>query len=151
MTITGQSSLNKDAISQMIKDAEAHAEEDRKRREEAESRNRAENLVYQTEKLLREQGEKLSGDEKTAVETRLADLKEALVGSSIEDIDSRTESLMNASQEFTQKLYQQASQSESEFASTGTSGGAAGDATADGPNDDEVVDAEIVDEDEGKK
>jgi len=151
MTITGQSSLNKDAISQMIKDAEAHAEEDRKRRDEAESRNRAENLVYQTEKLLREQGDKLSGDEKTAVEARLSDLKEALAGSSIEDIDSRTESLMNASQEFTQKLYQQASQSEGEYASSGSAGSGGGASGAQGPDDDEVVDAEIVDDDEAQK
>ena len=105
MTITGQSSLSKDSISQMIKDAEAHAEEDRKRREEAETRNRAENLVYQTEKLVREQGDKLSADERSAVETRLADLKEALNGDDMDEINSRTETLMNASQEFTQKLY----------------------------------------------
>ena len=76
MTITGQSSLDKDAIDQMVKDAEAHAEEDRKRREEAEVRNQADTLVYQTEKLLREQGEKISGDEKAAVESALADLKD---------------------------------------------------------------------------
>src|SRR6188768_1696906 len=73
MTITGQSSLDKDAIDQMVKDAEAHAEEDRKRRDEAEVRNNADTLVYQTEKLLKEQGEKISGDEKTAVETGLAE------------------------------------------------------------------------------
>jgi molecular chaperone DnaK len=69
MTITGQSSLDKDAIDQMVKDAEAHAEEDRRRREEAEVRNNADTLVYQTEKLLREQGDKVSGDEKAAVES----------------------------------------------------------------------------------
>ena len=63
MTITGQSSLDKDDIDQMVKDAEAHAEEDRQRREEAEVRNNADTLVYQTEKLLREQGDKVSADE----------------------------------------------------------------------------------------
>ena len=61
MTITGQSSLDKDDIDQMVKDAEAHAEEDRQRREEAEVRNNADSLVYQTEKLLREQGDKVAG------------------------------------------------------------------------------------------
>ena len=66
MTITGQSSLDKDDIDQMVKDAEAHAEEDRRRREEAEVRNKADTLVYQTEKLLREQGDKITGDEKDA-------------------------------------------------------------------------------------
>jgi molecular chaperone DnaK len=131
----------------MIKDAEAHAEEDRKRREEAETRNRAENLVYQTEKLVREQGDKLSSDEKSAVETRLADLKEALNGDDMDEISSRTETLMNASQEFTQKLYQQAAQSES----GGAAGGSAGSGSSESaPNDDDVVDAEIVDDDEGK-
>ena len=68
MTITGQSSLDKDDIDQMVKDAEAHAEEDRRRSEEAEVRNNADTLVYQTEKLLREQGDKVTGDEKDAVE-----------------------------------------------------------------------------------
>ena len=68
MTITGQSSLDKDAIDQMVRDAEAHAEEDRLRREEAEVRNNADTLVYQTEKLLKDQGDKLEGDEKTQVE-----------------------------------------------------------------------------------
>ena len=70
MTITGQSSLAKDDIDQMVHDAEAHAEEDRQRREEAEVRNQADTLVYQTEKLLREQGDKISGDEKAAVEDK---------------------------------------------------------------------------------
>jgi molecular chaperone DnaK len=148
MTITGQSSLSKDSISQMIKDAEAHAEEDRKRREEAETRNRAENLVYQTEKLVREQGDKLSSDEKSAVETRLADLKEALNGDDMDEISSRTETLMNASQEFTQKLYQQAAQGDSSGAAGGGSTG--GESGSSAPNDDDVVDAEIVDDDEGK-
>ena len=78
MTITGQSSLAKDDIDRMVKDAEAHAEEDRQRREEAEVRNNADTLVYQTEKVLREQGDKVSADEKAAVEEPLADLKTAL-------------------------------------------------------------------------
>ena len=86
MTITGQSSLDKDDIDQMVKDAEAHAEEDRRRREEAEVRNQADTLVYQTEKLLREQGDKISGDEKAAVESALADLKDALDGTDVEAI-----------------------------------------------------------------
>src|SRR6187401_3255988 len=80
MTITGQSSLSKDAINQMVKDAEAHAEDDRRRREEADVRNQADTLVYSTEKVLREQGDKISGDEKSSVEQPLADLKKALEG-----------------------------------------------------------------------
>ena len=136
ITITGQSSLDKDAINQMIKDAEAHAEEDRLRRDEAEVRNNADTLVYQTEKLLREQGEKLEGEEKTAVEGHLATLKTAISGSDIEAIKTATEALMTSSQSFTQKLYDAA-------AAADRDSGAAG---ASQPSDDDVVDAEIVDD-----
>jgi molecular chaperone DnaK len=140
MTITGQSSLSKDAIDQMVKDAEAHAEEDRQRREEADIRNSADTLVYQTEKLLKEQGDKISDEERSSVEGKLADLKTAIAGNDLETIKTATESLMTASQEFTQKLYEQAAANESAGAAGGTSSA---------PDDDEVVDAEIV-EDEGK-
>ena len=140
MTITGQSSLSKDQINQMVKDAEAHAAEDTKRREEADTRNSADTLVYQTEKLLKDQGDKISEDEKASVESKLADLKTALAGTDAEAIKVATESLMTASQDFTQKLYEQAAAEES---------AAGGSATSSAPNDDEVVDAEIVD-DEGK-
>ena len=141
MTITGQSSLAKDDIERMVKDAEAHAEEDAKRREEAEARNQGDTLVYQTEKLLKEQGEKLSGDEKQKVEDALASLKTALAGDDVAAIKEATEALMTASQEFTQKLYESAAQSEG-----GAPGGAAGGTGATSADDDEVVDAEIVDE-----
>jgi molecular chaperone DnaK len=136
MTITGQSSLDKDAIDQMVKDAEAHAEEDRRRREEAEVRNSADTLVYQTEKVLREQGEKVSGDEKAAVESKLEELKTALAGADVEAIKTATEGLMTASQTFTQRLYEQAAAEQS---------GAAAATGGEAPSDDEVVDAEIVD------
>jgi molecular chaperone DnaK len=136
MTITGQSSLDKNTIDQMIKDAEAHAEEDRRRREEAEVRNNADTLVYQTEKVLREQGDKVSGDEKATVESKLDELKKALAGSDVEAIKTATEGLMTASQSFTQRLYEQAA---AESASAATP------PPSDAPSDDEVVDAEIVD------
>ena len=77
ITITGQSALDKDKIDQMVKDAEAHAAEDKKRREEAEVRNSADTLVYQTEKLLRENGDKLTDDERSDVEAKLSATKEA--------------------------------------------------------------------------
>jgi molecular chaperone DnaK len=144
MTITGQSSLDKDAINQMVKDAEAHAEDDLRRKEEAEVRNNSDTLVYSTEKLLKEQGDKISGDERKAVEDKLADLKSAISGDDIEAIKTSTETLMTASQEFTQKLYEQAAQAD---AAGGSAGGSAG-GTSSAPNDDEVVDAEIVDDDE---
>jgi molecular chaperone DnaK len=138
MTITGQSSLDKDSIEQMVKDAEAHAEEDRQRREEAEVRNNADTLVYQTEKLLKEQGEKLEGEEKSTVEGHLAELKAAISGTDVAAIKTATEALMTSSQGFTQRLYDQAAAADRE------AGGGEGGTTQ--PSDDDVVDAEIVDD-----
>ena len=138
MTITGQSSLNKDDIDKMVKDAEAHAEEDRSRREEAEIRNNADSLVYQTEKVLREQGEKVTEEERTAVEGPLGELKTALNGSDNVAIKTATEKLMTASQAFSQKLYEAAAR-DTNATGTSASGQAAG-------SDDDIVDAEIVDE-----
>jgi molecular chaperone DnaK len=140
MTITGQSSLAKDDIERMVRDAESHAEDDRRRREEAEVRNNADTLVYQTEKLLREQGEKIEGDEKDKVTDALGKLKEALSGSDVEAIKSATESLLTASQSFSQRLYEEAAR-ENAAGATATDGG-----PADEISDEEVVDAEIVDE-----
>jgi molecular chaperone DnaK len=140
MTITGQSALSKDEIDRMVRDAEAHAADDRKRREEADVRNSADSLVYQTEKLLKEQEEKFTGDEKTQVETALTGLKTALEGSDVEAIRNATETLMKASQGFAQRLYEQsAAEANAANATSGASGASA-------PSDDEVVDAEIVDD-----
>jgi len=136
MTITGQSSLDTDVIDQMVRDAEAHAEEDARRRSEAEARNNADSLVYQTEKLLKDQGEKFEGDEKADVEAKLADLKGALDGEDTDDIKEKTEALMTASQGFSQRLYEEA----------------AAENVADNPDfseptPDDVVDAEIIEDD----
>ncbi len=141
MTITGQSSLNKDEIDRMVKDAEAHAEDDRRRKEEAEVRNNADGLVYQIEKLIRDQGDKLDGDEKTRLESALKDVKEALGGSDIEAIKRATESLSAASQTASQKLYEAAA---AQASASEASGGPGGSSSA--SNDDEIIDAEIVDE-----
>jgi molecular chaperone DnaK len=149
MTITGQSSLAKDDIERMVRDAEAHAEEDKTRREEAEVRNQADTLVYQTEKLLKDQGEKFEGTEKEDVETALAAVKDALNGTNIEAIKDTTEKLIGVSQSFSQRLYEQASQTQgapSGDGSGGSDGSAGADGTGQAGSDDEVVDAEIVDE-----
>jgi molecular chaperone DnaK len=145
MTITGQSSLAKDDIERMVRDAEAHAEDDRARREEAEVRNSADTLVYQTEKLLKEQGEKFEGTEKDDVETAVANLKDALAGTNLESIKDATEKLMGVSQSFSQRLYEQASQTQS-APSGGDGTGGSTDGSDAGGSDDDVVDAEIVDE-----
>ncbi|MBN2623330.1 MAG: Hsp70 family protein, partial [Acidimicrobiales bacterium] len=108
-------------------------------------RNQADTLVYQTEKLLKEQGDKISGDEKSAVEAKLGDLKGALGGSDIEAIRNATDALMSASQTFTQKLYEAAS---AEGASAGPGTGPSDAASQ--PADDDVVDAEIVDDEDSK-
>ena len=137
MMITGQSSLDKDAIDQMIKDAEAHAEEDRRRKEEAEIKNTADSLVYQTEKMLKEQADQITDDEKATVEAKIADVKSALEGTDMEAVKDATEALMAASQEFGQRLYEQAAQADRDA-----------EAEAGAAADDEVVDAEIIDDDE---
>jgi len=146
ITISGQSTLSKDDIDQMVKDAEAHAEDDKKRREEAEIRNNADSLVYQTEKLLRDQGDNVSAEEKDAIEQPLADLKKALEGADHDAIKQATETLMSASQAFSQKLYEAAAKDAGATGSS-ASGQAAGDAGASASNDDDIVDAEVVDED----
>jgi molecular chaperone DnaK len=137
MTITGQSSLAKDDIERMVRDAESHADDDRRRREEAEVRNNADTLVYQTEKLLKEQGDKIDAAEKEQVETALKGVKDSLAGEDVEAIKTATERLVTVSQSFAQKLYEASAAQQASASSPNGS-------TA--PNDDEVVDAEIVDE-----
>lgn len=133
ITITGESNLSKDDIERMVRDAEAHAADDKARKEEAEIRNSAEGLVYQTEKLVNEQGEKLDETLKAQAIEGIAQVKAALEGTDLEAIKTATDALMKTSQELSTKLYEQATQSE---------GAAENQAT----NDDDVVDAEIVDE-----
>jgi molecular chaperone DnaK len=150
MTITGGTALSKDDIEQMVKDAEAHAEEDRQRREEAETRNNADSLVFQTEKLLKEQAENVSADEREKIESKLKALKDALAGSDIDAVKRGHDELLAASQEFAQRLYQQAAQSQQEGAAGSAPGAAGGAGASSAPSDDDVVDAEIVDEDDHK-
>ncbi len=147
MTITGGTALGKDEIDRMMKEAEAHAEEDRQRKEEAEIRNQADSLVFQTEKLLKEQGEKVSPDERTKIEGALGSLKEALAGTDIEAVKAAHEALIGASQEFAQRLYS-AAQAEQ---NAGAAAGGADGATSSAPSDDEVADAEIVDDEPGEQ
>jgi len=138
ITITGQSALDKDAIDQMVKDAEAHAEEDKVRREEAEVRNTADTLVYQTEKLMKDQADKITDDEKESVDSKLATLRTALDGTDNEEIKNATEALMTTTQQFSQRLYEQAS-------AENVAADAAGDGDA-SAEDDDIVDAEIVED-----
>ncbi len=143
MTITGQSTLDKKDIDQMVRDAEAHAEDDRKRREEAEVRNNADSLVYQMEKVLRDNSDKVDAADKATVEAPLAELKTALAGNDMDAIRAAHEKLMAASQAFSQKLYENAARDEN-AAGTSASGQADGGGAS---SDDDIVDAEIVEED----
>ena len=139
MTISGQSTLNKDDIAQMVRDAEMHAEEDKQRRDEAEVRNNADSAVYQAEKMLRDQAETVQAEDKASVETPLSALKTALTGNDINDIKHATTSLTDALQAFGQKLYEAAAR-DTDAAGTSASG-------QDGAgSDEEIIDAEIVDD-----
>ena len=139
MTITGGSALPRDDIERMMREAESHAEEDRQRREAAEARNTADTLVYQTEKFLTENADKVPAEVKGEVETAVADVKKSLEGDDAAAIRAASEHLSTVSQKLGQAMYADAQSS--------AAGGAAG-AGADGaqPEDEGVVDAEIVDE-----
>ncbi len=143
MTITGGSALPKDDIEQMIADAEAHAEEDRKRREQIELRNQADTLVYTTDKTLKDHGDKVDEATRAQIEEALTELKQALEGDDADAIKAKMEAVGSKSQELAQAIY--AASQEAADAGAEPGADAAGDATGtDG--DDEVVDAEIVDE-----
>jgi molecular chaperone DnaK len=109
ITITASGGLNEEEIEQMVKDAEAHAEEDRRHREEADARNQADSLVYTTEKSLRELGDQVAPDDRGAIEKALEDVKEALKGSDIDDIKRKSEILMQASYKLAEHMYAEAS------------------------------------------
>ncbi|HEX4250226.1 MAG TPA: molecular chaperone DnaK [Pseudonocardia sp.] len=147
MTITGGSALGKDEIDRMMRDAEQHAEEDKKRRDEAEVRNQAETLVYQTEKFVKDNDEKLPTEVKDDVNGALGQAQEALKGTDTDAIKAAMEKLATESQKLGAALYQQQGQDGS--AAPGAAGAAGGAAGANAGADD-VVDAEIVDEDDKK-
>jgi len=142
MTITGGSALGKDEIDRMMREAEQHAEEDKKRREDAEVRNQAESLVYQTEKFVKENDEKLPGDVKDSVNAALGEAQEALKGTNTDAIKSAMEKLATESQKMGSALYQQQPTPE---------GAPTADAGSQSEQADDVVDAEIVDEDKDQK
>ena len=138
MTISGGSALSKDDIDRMMRDAEAHADEDKARREEAEVRNTAESLVYQTEKFLADNADKVPADAKANVDGPLEELKKAIEANDLPAMREATEKVAQASQALGAAMYE----------ATAAADAAGGDGQAD--NDDDVVDAEIVDEDETK-
>jgi molecular chaperone DnaK len=139
MTITGGTALAQNDIDRMVKDAEAYAEEDAKRREQIETRNQAEQLVHQTDKLIEESGDQMTDEEKASVETAKTALNEVLAeeGAETEAIRSKMDELITASQAMATRLYQQAAAEQQTAGEGGESS-----------EDEDVVEAEIVDEDE---
>ncbi|MCP3015517.1 molecular chaperone DnaK [Nocardiopsis dassonvillei] len=138
VTISGGSAMSKDDIDKMVREAEQYAEEDRKRREEAEVRNNAESLVYQTEKVIKDNEDKVPADVRSETEAAVAELKTALEGSDVEAIRTASEKVALASQKIGSAIYSQGQQGTEGDAAQGAQGSA---------DDADVVDAEIVDED----
>ncbi len=145
MTVTGGSSLPKDEVNRMREEAEKYAEEDHARREAAESRNQGEQLVYQTEKFLKDNEDKVPGDVKTEVETALTELKEKLKGEDTAEIRTATEKVAAVSQKLGQAMYANAQ------AEGGPQDAQPGAEQAQGDAQDDVVDAEIVDDEKDSK
>ncbi|MYB09188.1 MAG: molecular chaperone DnaK [Acidimicrobiia bacterium] len=143
ITITGQTSLDKDTIDQMVADAEAHAAEDARRREEAEALNNADSLVYQVEKLLADAGDSVEAGQRADVEAKLDELKSAIDEKDVDRIRSATEELSAISQQIGAAMYEQAA-----AAAGDVPGDFAGGAGADAADDDDIVDAEIVEDEE---
>jgi molecular chaperone DnaK len=144
MVITGGSALPKDDIDKMMREAEQYAEEDRKRREETETRNNADTLAYSTEKFLGENDEKIPAEVKAEVQTALDEVKKTLEGTDIDAIRTASEKLAQVSQKMGAAMYAQ--NQPGEEAPTADAAGEG--ATA---QEDEVVDAEIVDEEKDKR
>ncbi|WP_019632056.1 molecular chaperone DnaK [Actinomadura atramentaria] len=142
MTITGGSALPKDDIDKMVREAEQYAEEDRRRKEEAEVRNQADTLAYSTEKFLKENEDKVAADLKSEIEAAVAEVRTALDGTDVDAIKTATDKLGQVSQKMGAAMYAQ----NPDAAAAGAQDGGP---TAE-PQDDEVVDAEIVDDDKPK-
>jgi molecular chaperone DnaK len=150
--IQASGGLSDDEIERMVKDAETHAEDDKKRRATVERRNQAETLIHTTERSLKEHGEKVSAEDKKAIEDAVADLKSALEGDDADAITKKTEALAQASMKLGEAMYK-ASQ-EAEAGAAGAAGGASpgGDASGNGGgSDDKVVDADFEEVDDDKK
>ncbi|MEN2741739.1 molecular chaperone DnaK [Microbacterium sp. X-17] len=147
MTITGGSSLPKDDIERMVREAEEHAAEDKKRRESAETRNQAEQLVYSNEKLIKDNEDKLPEDVKNEVQGDIDALKTALAGDDDEAVKTAYEKLSESQQKLGQAIYSSAQASEAPAGDAGEAGQAGEGSSSD---DEDVIDAEVV-EDEEKK
>src|SRR5204862_8270301 len=153
ITITASSGLDKSEIEKMRKDAELHADEDKKRREEIESRNEADNAVYRSEKMLKENADKISGDDKSKIETAINEVKEAIKGGDASAIRSASEKLNEVWQAVSAELYKVASEKARANRPQGEAGGQPGGEPGAGQGESRggkeegpIIDAEVVDE-----
>ncbi|HEX6532016.1 MAG TPA: Hsp70 family protein, partial [Nitrospira sp.] len=146
--ITASSGLSKEEVEKLVRDAQSHTEEDKKRRKAAEAKNQADTLLYQTEKNLKEHGDKISADDRTKIEEAVVALKKAMEGNDPDAIESATQTLTTASHKLAEEMYKKAS------ASSAT-GADAGPSETQSPNgaktDEKVVDAEFEEVDKDKK
>jgi molecular chaperone DnaK len=146
--ITASSGLSKEEVEKLVKDAQAHTDEDKKRRKTAEAKNQADTLIYQTEKNLSEHGDKIAAEDKTKIEEAVASLKKAMEGTDHVAIESATQTLTTASHKLAEEMYKKAS------ASTATGSGAdggGGTGAGETKTDEKVVDAEFEEVDKDKK
>jgi len=142
--ITASSGLSKEEVEKLVKDAQAHTDEDKKRRKTAEAKNQADTLIYQTEKNLSEHGDKIAAEDKTKVEEAVAALKKAMEGTDPEAIESATQTLTTASHKLAEEMYKKASATTGTDAEGGTGAGET-------KTDEKVVDAEFEEVDKDKK
>jgi len=146
--ITASSGLSKEEVEKLVKDAQAHTDEDKKRRKTAEAKNQADSLIYQTEKNLSEHGDKIAAEDKTKIEEAVAALKKALEGTDPEAIESATQTLTTASHKLAEEMYKKASASTAAGSGTDAGGGTGAGETK---TDEKVVDAEFEEVDKDKK
>jgi len=144
--ITASSGLSKEEVEKLVKEAQSHTEDDKKRRKAAEAKNQADNLIYQTEKNLTEHGDKVPAEEKTKIQEAVAALKKAMEGNDTSAIESATQTLMSASHKLAEEMYKKASAASGSGASTSGGNGAGETKT-----DEKVVDAEFEEVDKDKK
>jgi molecular chaperone DnaK len=155
ITITGHSGLEDNEIENMVKDAESHSEEDKKKREVIDAKNQADQLVYSLEKLLKENKDKIPEDEATRIQTEIENTKKAIESDNLEQIKQAVEALSQASHKLTEMMYQQATQQQQDQqgpAQQEADGNqTAEQASSESPAEEEVIDAEVVDDDKNKK
>ncbi|MEK6671125.1 MAG: molecular chaperone DnaK [Nitrospirota bacterium] len=146
--ITASSGLSKEEVEKLVKDAQAHTDEDKKRRKTAEAKNQADSLIYQTEKNLSEHGDKIAAEDKTKIEEAVASLKKAMEGTDPEAIESATQTLTTASHKLAEEMYKKASASAAAGSDASAEGGTGAGETK---TDEKVVDAEFEEVDKDKK